>query len=311
MKLSPSSYDAFWACPEKYRLSRLIQPAATAAPLRQGVAFHALLEASRNGWDATRLSAMLAGASTPSGETLSVTAAEAEDVSAWFQAWVDRFPPMQSVAVERWFEVPLLGGRHTLLGRLDTVVRSAEQTLWVHEIKTDSSPSEDKAQLEWPRRMQLRAEVAGARSLGFDVAGVVLDLIGKKGSHKIIRVPLRFTPAEVDAALFDMATTANLIEWLRAELPDGPWPHPGRVWPCSRIGACEFETVCGQAGCPEPDGMEWVAARHPSEESHVQVSTSQTDARDGEHAGLADSTLASPVARDFGASVCGTACRVG
>lgn len=271
MNLSPSSYDAFWRSPERYRLSRIVQPAEKAAPLRQGGAFHAAIEARRLGWEPSRVAAMLRGAPAPSGEVLTLTEGEAQAVGAWVDAWAAQPPLGEVVAVEAWYSVPLTtldSDAHVLYGRVDAIVRDALGLLWVHEIKTDKAASADvlerAALTEWPRKMQLRAEVLGARALGHQVSGVLLELVGKGGAHPCVRVPIRYMDAELDAARLDFLATARMITLLETTFPDGPWPHPAQQWPCSRLGACEYESVCGCAGAPEPDNMAWVAASRPT-----------------------------------------------
>lgn len=262
MRISVSSYDAFWVSPERYRLSRVVEPCDTPAPLRQGIAFHAVLEAARVGWDAPAIDAMLAGKRpTPGGEILTLRAAEGEDVLGWFATWSAKLPALDVVAVEAWFDTPLPRG-HSLLGRVDGIVRRADG-LWVHEVKTDRYANLESAEREWPRRMQMRAEVIGARALGHDVNGVLLDLVGKQGSRACHRIELRYADAELEAARADLAHTCDMIDALRLAAPDGPWPHPARTWPCSVVGRCEYEAVCGRAGAPEPDGLTWRAATRP------------------------------------------------
>lgn len=290
MRLSPTSYESFWACPERYRLSRLVVPAERPAPLRQGSAFHAAVEAHRAGWEYARIGGMLEGAiPTPAGEMLSLSTAESSEVAEWYAAWVrQESSTLRPVSVEAWYEVPLgtdevTHETHTLYGRLDAVVEYGG-SLWVHEIKTDGATStealEKAARTEWPRRMQLRAETLGAQALGHPVVGVLLELVSKRGTHHCVLQTIRFTSEELEAAKADLLLTAQTVTIMHSVSPQGPWPHPARQWPCSRLGACEYEAVCMRAGAPEPDGMVWVKPERPKEAPNEGRKQEGEEARD-------------------------------
>lgn len=263
MRISASAYSAFWANPERYRLSRVVSPADTPSPLRLGQGFHAVVEAASTGWDAPMIAGMLSGAgTTPSGETLKLSYSESQDVQEWFAAWNSQLPKLAVLRTEAWFSTPLPQG-HSLHGRIDALVQ-ANGGVWVHEIKTARYVNEDNVAAEYARRMQLRTECLGAHAiLGHAPEGVVLDVIGKTGKHPCHRVELRFSAEELAAIRDDLALTCQLIESLEGAAPDGPWPHPALSWPCSRPGACEYEAVCGRPGVPDADGLCWVQTRHP------------------------------------------------
>lgn len=273
MKLSPTSYEAFWACPERYRLSRLVVPAEKPAALREGGAFHAAVEAYRKGWNPERIVKMLYGQEpAPDNSLLDLGHDEAFRVSAWFESWKNHTSETEAMlAVEAWYEVPLgtdevTGEPHVLYGRVDGIVQH-EGVPWVHEIKTRGLGSADalvrEARTEWPRKMQLRAETLGAQALGFSVAGVMLELVSKLGTHACVRVPIRYTQQELDAARSDLLHTAQTITIMQSVSPDGPWPHPATAWPCKKLGACDYESVCMRPGAPEPDGFVWVKPTRP------------------------------------------------
>lgn len=260
MRISASQYDAFWRCPERYRLGRAVVPAETPRALRQGRAFHAGVEALRRGLAPAAVEQAVrqgrVGAEEPE---LHIPVEEAEVVMDWLRAYDAQCVASSVVSVETWFEVPLPRG-HVLVGRVDALVRDEAGRLWVSELKTDARPSEDRIAREWRRRMQFRAEVLGAQAFtGEPVCGLRVEVLPKTGAHRLLTCEFRYEPAELAAAGEDLALTAGVIEMLRAASPDGPWPHPALLWPCAVEGACEYEAVCQTGGTPNPDGRDWVA----------------------------------------------------
>lgn len=210
--LTKSSLAAARACQRLYDLTyvRCYRPAEEAHPLRFGTLVHAGLETLERGgepecpansdpWDMARARPMLRG-------------------------YRLRWDPSlyEVLGVEQEFECPLVNpatGAESktwrLAGKLDAVVREiATGRILIKEHKTSSQDISPGAAY-WARlRMDAQVSIyfAGAKSLGYDVSGVLYDVLGKP----------RLRPYEVNSKRAVAETPADFEIRVTADIAENP-----------------------------------------------------------------------------------------
>lgn len=198
---SASSESAWRDCPRKWWWShyRGFRPAIKAEALATGIRWHELLE---DYWQ--RGLVRVALVSDPDTHREAKLAAMMAGYAAHYPA--DERPEL--IAVEQRFEIPLMDHQMqdipgwTLLGYLDALVQIGDE-IWIVESKTcgeDISPGADY----W-KRLYLDPQIStywiGARSLGYDVAGILYDVARKPDLRPLTATPLssrKYTKATKD-----------------------------------------------------------------------------------------------------------------
>jgi hypothetical protein len=184
--LTSSRLKSFRACPRQHYLSYVqgYRPRVEASAMAFGTAVHEALAA----WWSTGP----AGAFELALQHLPVTLepyarARAVAMLAGYQAFWES-EGFEALAVEKEFKLPLLNPETNcasrtwqLAGKVDAIVRAPDGRCWVLEHKTtseDASPgSAYRARLTLDG--QVSQYVEGARALGYDVAGVIYDVLVK------------------------------------------------------------------------------------------------------------------------------------
>lgn len=208
--LSTSESSCYHACPRRhfYRYELRRRPHSRAHALRFGSLVHRGLEAWWLDSTATALDACLNAIRRPNTEDaepsdpFDVARATALMVG-YHERWTagdDELGELDVLAVEEPFRVPLINPAtgspsrtFEFAGVIDAIVRSrADGLVYIVEHKTSSedvSPGSDY----WIRLrldQQVSAYYAGARALGYDVAGCLYDVVGKPGIRPLLATPM-------------------------------------------------------------------------------------------------------------------------
>ncbi len=190
--LTHSEKKCFRACRRKHylRYRLLKRPMRSSDPLRFGSGFHRGLEVWwRAAKDGIGGDARLALALDEIREafTAPVDRAKAEALMLGYHVrWIDEVVEVLAVEVE--FTTPIVNpdtGAESrtfqLGGKIDAIARLADGLVYVVEHKTSGENIE--AGSDYWKRLRLDAQVSdyfvGARSLGFEIAGCLYDVIGK------------------------------------------------------------------------------------------------------------------------------------
>lgn len=194
-KLTASRMKSFRACARQHYYSFVLgrRPLVESAALSFGTAIHAALEAWWGG-------AGLEGAIAALPDSLDpFVRARAEAMLVGYEvAWSDR--GFEALAIEQEFAIPLLnpetGAKSRtweLAGKIDVIARGPDGRVWVIEHKTSSE--DIGAGGAYRARLTLDGQVSqyieGAHALGYDVAGVIYDVLRKPGIE-----PLEATPED-------------------------------------------------------------------------------------------------------------------
>lgn len=124
------------------------------------------------------------------------------------------WPKRETLEVEREFTYDLEG--HTIAGKLDAVIRDEDGRVWIVEHKTTSRDA-DVGSVYWQRLtldLQCSIYIDGARSLGYDPAGVIYD---------VLRVPRHSQLAASDPIKMTKGKRAADGSWL-----EEPKPYAGQ-----------------------------------------------------------------------------------
>lgn len=191
--LTTSRKKCYRACPRlhHYEYELGYRPAIDAEELRFGTLTHAGLEAFYLALKANlpaagdSLEAALAAIREKPSDPFDLAKAEVMLTGYWLR-W--NAEPLEVLAVEQQFEAPLINpATHAasrtwrLAGKIDVIVRCADGLVRLMEHKTsgeDISPAS-----EYWKRLRMDGQIsdyfAGAKSLGYDVAGCLYDVLGK------------------------------------------------------------------------------------------------------------------------------------
>lgn len=196
-KLNHSGLKAFRACQRLHQLSyvRGYKPVREGAALAFGLAIH---EALAGWWSTGPAGAYeLAVAQLPALPDPFARARAEVMIAAYDAFWRDE--GYEALAVEKEFSLPLLNPLTNaasrtwhLGGTVDGIVRAPDGRVWVLEHKTTSQdPAPGSV---YRRRLAIDGQVSqyieGARALGFDVAGVIYDVLVKPAHKPYLATPV-------------------------------------------------------------------------------------------------------------------------
>jgi hypothetical protein len=255
MILDQTRYEAFWKNPEKYRLTYEVNlvPRALSYGLARGIALHTIAEEAAAGRSRADIDAVLKGdALTSRGTRLDVIDSRA--VSKAWALWDEyerRYPLgwAELLASEQEFVYPIPGSPHSMAGRIDQVLRLNDGELWVADLKTSNDKARyDRLVEDWHGKPQAGFNIIGARTLGFDVQGMLVHVLVERIPPVIWELRVRRSEHALKLLELNVHQTAETIELYRSTFGiDQPWPHLPYSWPCSAGGAgnCEYEGICG------------------------------------------------------------------
>jgi len=223
MKIDSSRFNAFWANPDAFRLReywRLApeEPKAdTFASLltfgrRRGTCVHELLDAAHKGIAENEAIQSLRDGGFGEKE-ISVATNMARAV-------LDRYRTDECLAAEIAFEAPIPGSPHSLVGRIDRIVRHDEEVLIRYYKTSKYRPKKEigyKGE-EYCRGTQVGFYLIGARSIGFDTRKFVYSLVhGRRDGYgvEIHEFPTERTRLELSQLMRSVHQTCELILWLK------------------------------------------------------------------------------------------------
>lgn len=146
------------------------------------------------------------------------------------------------IDVERTWELPLPGGRHSASGKFDGFVRGNADPylpgkLYLLEHKTEKRGSKANLPESWAARSQVGIyQWAGEQIYGEEIAGIILDVLTRRSDAGRIgpsfrRDTLSRTREDCELAIANLNWTADQIERCREE-----WN--GAIWPQDRNNCC-------------------------------------------------------------------------
>lgn len=244
MRIDQTRFDAFWRNPEAYRIRYEcnLVPVALSYGLARGSALHLIAEHASKGLSRPDIQAILVA------ENLSDRAI----AMAWvlwdeFQRQYGNDPRIRKIDAEMEFDYRIPGSPHSLVGRIDELLEW-NGALWCGELKTASAKAYyDRTRNDWETKKQADFEIIGARSLGYDVRGVLVRTIVESTPIKIWPFEVTRTEHQLEATKLQVHETCELIEFMRRTFgSDMPWPHVCFSYPCSKPDACEYASLCCQ-----------------------------------------------------------------
>lgn len=185
-----------------------------------------------------------------------------ELVKTYGRELVERVEDMRSVVpdlgplshVEESFELPILDGKHSVIGRMDHAFTRHEQ-FSLGDFKTTKGSRTKKELTEYLGELETSPQshfyLYAARQLGYPTElftyHVILDRANKDAKPKYI--PLDLPPigaAQVDRTMSEVYAACEAIEALRAYGDEKPWPHANH-WPCTGDRFfCGYSELCGR-----------------------------------------------------------------
>ncbi len=166
---------------------------------------------------------------------------EAQEMIA---AYAAHYPAesFEVIDVERTWELPLPGGRHSASGKFDGFVRGNADPylpgkLYLLEHKTEKRGSKANLPESWAARSQVGIyQWAGEQIYGEEIAGIILDVLTRRSDAGRIgpsfrRDTLSRTREDCELAIANLNWTADQIERCREE-----WN--GAIWPQDRNNCC-------------------------------------------------------------------------
>jgi hypothetical protein len=263
MKIDATRYNLFWSNPEKYRLREIWklapkepQPGTFASLLtygrRRGTCFHEMLDGLYRKVDpAVTLQELKDGGF---GEK------EIKAASEMVAAVQEKYPNEEYLAHEAMFEVPIQDSPHSMVGRIDHILRR-EDGIVVGDWKTSKKRTKTDAAYkaaEYCRSAQVSFYLLGCRAkgLGFETNQFLYRLV-QSGSDtsgvQITEHPTSRTSLQLREFARGVAITCDIITFLKARFGvERPWPMLPAPFSSdyeSVLGTRQYEGVI-------PDGFE-------------------------------------------------------
>jgi PD-(D/E)XK nuclease superfamily len=258
LRISYSKYTSFLTNPERFRLYYILglttegdeTPTRMNLGRRRGSCFHALYEAK--------------GESRYEEGRRAVVKEHGEDLVVRCESMMEVVPDLGPMfLVEESFEIPILDGKHSIMGRIDHgfTVDGHER---IGDFKTTKGNRTKKEISEYFGTLETSAQshfyLKAAAALGHPTDlftyHVVFDRKDKDSKPKYVPLDLHIGPAEVNRTMAEVYAACETIEFLTNEYgTDKPWPHSNN-WPCCGDKFfCGYQGLCGRPvpkGCTPP-----------------------------------------------------------
>lgn len=234
MKIDATRYNLFWQSPEKYRLREIwkLAPkepkAGTFASLltygrRRGTCFHEMLDGLYRQVDpATTVQELRDGGF---GEK------EIKAATAMVTAVNERYADEEVLAHEVLFESHIPDSPHSLVGRIDRIIR-VDGAVFVKDYKTSKKRSKTDTGYrggEYCRGAQVDFYLLGARALGFEPAGFIYSLVSSGDDRtgvSIAEFPTNRTSLQLKSFQRGIHQTCELIQFMKDQFGiEKPWPN--------------------------------------------------------------------------------------
>ncbi len=253
MRISYSKYTAFLQNPERFRLFYILgltpegdeTPSRMNMGRRRGRCFHSMYEG------------------VPREELVKEYGADMVRRCEEMRAVVPDLGPLS--LVEESFEVPILDGKHTIIGRIDHGFR-VDGAFRLGDFKTTKGTRTKKEVSEYLSELEsstqshfyLKASAAMGHPTDLFTYHVIFDRKDKDSKPKYVPVDIVVGAAEVERTMSEVYAACEAIEFLKHEYgEEKPWPHSNH-WPCCGDKFfCGYAGLCGRIipkGC-EPEGF--------------------------------------------------------
>lgn len=250
MKIDQTRVNAFWTNPEMYRLryELNLSPLKLSYGLARGSAFHIIADGRAAQQTNDEINAILRGEAPTQQGTTGADLGSKPIAAAWAM-WNEYERAyggtVEVVASELEFDVPIPGSPHSMVGRLDQVLNRGGQC-WVGEMKTANAKAQfERTRDDWEGKAQADFVLLGARSLGYEPAGVLVRVVTETAPPKVWEIEVRRSEHRLNVMRLNVHQTCELIGMMRTTFGiEQPWPHLYLNWPCSKPGACEYEGIC-------------------------------------------------------------------
>lgn len=251
MRISYSKYTAFLQNPEKFRLHYQLglTPEGDDTPTRmnmgrrRGRCFHAMYE------------------NAPRGALIKEYGADMVARCDDMRSVIPDLGPLS--LVEHSFEVPILDGKHSIIGRIDHGF-NPEGGFRIGDFKTTKGSRTKKELGEYYGTLLTSTQphfyLKAARAIGqptdLFTFHVILDRKDKEHKPKYIPLDMVIGQAEIERTMAEVYAAAEAIEFLSKTYgEERPWPHSNH-WPCCGDKFfCGFQELCGRnipKGCVPP-----------------------------------------------------------
>ena len=262
MKIDASRFTAFWSNPDKFRLREYwrlspVEPSAGSfASLlsfgrRRGTVFHEFMDGNYRQVTAEQTVQEVKDGGF-SDKEISVAKGMAEVALA-------RYGAQEYLAHEALFEVAIPDSSHSLVGRIDSVVR-VDDEVFVRDYKTSKYRTKKELTYkgaEYCRGVQVPFYLLGARSLGFEPTRFVYSLVSPSkrdnSGFQITEFSTERTAAELRQLMRSVHITCELILWLKGTFGvEQAWPVLPETF------SSGYESLLGRRMYPEfiPEGYQ-------------------------------------------------------
>lgn len=258
MRIDSSRYTMFWQNPERYRLREIwklapIEPAAgTFASIltygrRRGTCLHELLDADYRQVKAAQAVQDLRAAGFENKEICAAT--------LMYGAVKDRYKDEEILAHEQLFEFAIPDTPHSMVGRIDSVIRRDDEVLvadWKSTKKRTKKEHLQKAE-SYCRSFQVPFYLVGAKTLGFEPSRFLYRMVVDSDPVEITEHFTERTNTQLKEFCRQVAMTCDLIEWLKATFGvERPWPQIPEVF------GNDYAAIAGHKMYPDyvPDGFQ-------------------------------------------------------
>lgn len=255
-ELDYTMVNTFCTCPRKYeyRINRGLVPKKRATPLEFGGAIHKALDEWYQSRDEQKALELFTGTYQEDESDAKRTHKMGKWIlQNYFSSYRDQ--PWKPILSEKAFTVPAPGHpEYSFIGRIDKIVEW-DKVLWVVDHKTTSGLGP-----QYTKKVEPNGQLAGykwaAKEMGYEVAGVILDvLLVAKGlldssSRSRLQPLLRIDAYISDDRLYEWASEfSHAITRIKGCEAKKVWPMEGMFnGACTYYGECPYQKVCMEDG---------------------------------------------------------------
>lgn len=234
MKIDATRYNLFWSNPEKYRLREIWKlapkeprPGTFASLLTYGRRRGSCLHELRDAWyrQVPESQAVQDLRDGGFGEK------EITEAQLMMAGILEKYPDEETLSHEVLFDTPIPDSPHSLVGRVDHIIRRDGET-FVGDWKTSKHRTKSDFAYkgaEYCRSHQVSFYLLGARQLGFTPAGFIYRLVSCRPNRSGVEIqefPTNRTGLQLKAFARQVHMTCELILWMKATFGiEQSWPQ--------------------------------------------------------------------------------------
>lgn len=270
MTIDQTRYQAFLRSMEMYRLKYLqnlvVPKDKVGYGLARGTAFHVIADEKYKGTQQAGIDAALIASVS---DTRAISKAKAMHKA--FECKYAASAQLVKVASEVEFRFQIEGSKHDMAGRIDEIL-SYKGQVWCGETKTVNAKADyAKLSYEWRRNPQADFEILGARSLGYQVEGVLVRTVTEHIPPRIWELEVTRSADQLKVLQYNVHQVCEQIEMMIATYGiDNPWPHNNSCYPCSMEDRCEYQEICGK---PTSQVSKELRTQYVQRQEHLPIIT--------------------------------------